>query len=408
MFLDFLYHLRSHGLKVSTTEWMSLMEALVRGHARCDLNTFYGLTRALCVKKESLFDRYDRSFAAFFEGIPFQFDLTDELLDWLQSPKLPRELTPAELAILEAWDLDKLRDEVEKRLAEQRERHDGGNRWIGTGGTSPFGNGGTNPAGVRVGGQGGGRTAIQVATERRFQNLRSDRVLDTRQIGAALRRLRKLARDGREEELDIDATIDQCARNGGEIDLVFSPPRQNRVKLMLLMDVGGSMDPHSELSERLFSAAHAASHFKAFKHYFFHNCPYERLYSDIARNQGPSTEEVLKELDHTWTVVFVGDAWMSPFELTHRGGAVYYFHDNTETGLSWLRRFREKVPNSIWLNPEPRRIWNAESVRIIRELYPMFELTLDGIKDAVDMLRGVKTNQPEPVGDLNPRSRFAF
>jgi uncharacterized protein with von Willebrand factor type A (vWA) domain len=409
MFVDFLYHLRAHGLKISTTEWMSLMEALIRGHARCDLNAFYGLTRALCVKKESLFDRYDQSFAAFFDGVPFTFDLSEDLLGWLSNPKLPRELTDEEKALLEAWDLDRLRGEFEARLKEQKKRHDGGNRWVGTGGTSPFGHGGTNPAGVRVGGKGGGRSAIQVASERRFENLRSDRVLDTRQIGAALRRLRKLARDGREEELDVEATIDQSAKNGGEIDLVFSPPRQNRIKLMLLMDVGGSMDPHTELTERLFSAAHAASHFKAFEHYFFHNCPYEKLYSDIARNKGPDTDAVLKKIDATWTLVFVGDAWMSPYELTHRGGAIYYFHNNADTGLSWLKRLREKVPNSVWLNPEPRRIWNAESVRIIRTVFPMFELTLDGLKDAVDMMRGTRPNQPDPAAAHETRGiQFAF
>ncbi len=395
MFTDFLFHLRGHGLQVSLTEWLPLMRALAGGHARADLTVFYHLARALLVKTETLYDLYDRAFAEYFAGVDTQFDLSEELLEWLADPVLPRELSAEELAALEALDLDELRQRFEERLHEQDERHDGGSRWIGTGGTSPFGHSGTNPAGIRVGGAGGGRSAVQVASDRRFRNLRSDRVLDTRQIGMALRRLRRLGKDEGPEELDLDATIDESARNAGEIELIFGPPRRNRIKLLLLIDVGGSMDPHADLCERLFSAAHAANHFRHFEGLFFHNCVYERLYSDIYRRHGDPTGDVLKRIDRTWSVIFVGDAWMSPYELTHAGGAIDLYHHNKDSGLAWLQRIRDRCANSIWLNPEPRRIWNAPSVRIIREIFPMFELTLDGLSEAIDVIAGRRANRPD-------------
>jgi uncharacterized protein len=233
---------------------------------------------------------------------------------------------------------------------------------------------------------------VQVASDRRFRNLRGDRVLDTHQIGVALRRLRRLAKEGGLDELDLDATIDKSARDGGEIDLVFGPPRKNRVKLLLLIDVGGSMDPHAELCEKLFSAAHAANHFQAFESRFFHNCIYENLYTDIYHRRGEPTRDVLKRIDRSWSVILVGDAWMSPFELTHAGGAIDFFHHNRETGLDWLERLRERCPRSIWLNPEPQRIWTAPSVRLIRSVFPMYELTLDGLAEAVDVLCGRRAN----------------
>lgn len=393
MFTDFLFHLRTRGLKVSLSEWLPLIRALSQGHARSDLTVFYHLSRSLLVKRETEYDLFDQAFAEFFRDVEGQFEVSDELLEWLSNPILPRELTAEERAALEALDFDELRKRFEERLDEQTERHDGGDRWIGTGGTSPFGHGGTNPAGVRIGGSGGGRSAIQIASDRRFRNLRSDRVLDTRQIGMALRRLRRLGKEDGLEELDLEATIDKSAKNGGDIDLVFAPPRRNRIKLLLLLDVGGSMDSHADLSERLFSAAHAANHFQNFEHLFFHNCPYERLYTDMYQGKGEATSDVLKRLDHRWSVLFVGDAWMSPYELTHAGGAIDYFHNNRTTGLEWLRRFRERCPNSLWLNPEPKRIWTAPSVRLIRQVFPMHELTLDGIAEAVDVLAGRRPNR---------------
>jgi len=394
MFTAFLYELRGAGLKVSPTEWLALMEALALGHAKSNLEVFYDLSRALLIKKESQYDLFDRVFASHFKGVEGHFEVDDALMEWLQNPQMPRTLTPEELAQLEAWDLDRLREELEKRRREQTKRHDGGSRWIGTGGTSPFGHGGTNPAGIRVGGEGGGRSAVQIASARRFRNLRQDRVLDTRMVGSALRRLRRLARNSGPEELDIDATVDTSAKNGGEIDLIFSPARANRVKLLLLMDVGGSMDPYAEVCEQLFSAAHKANHFKAFRYYFFHNCIYERLYDDISRYRGPLTSEVLRVVDATWSVILVGDAWMAPYELTHAGGHIFYGYHNRQPGIAWLRKLRERVPNAVWLNPEPPRIWHADTIRLIHQIFPMFHLTLNGLTEAVDVLRGAKPNVP--------------
>jgi uncharacterized protein with von Willebrand factor type A (vWA) domain len=393
MFSDFFYFLRACGLKVSLTEWLALVRALVQGHARSDLAAFYALARSLLVKREADFDLYDRAFASFFEGVDGHFELDEELLAWLENPVLP-PLSAADGAQLEALDLEELRRLFEDRLREQDERHDGGSRWIGTGGTSPFGHGGNNPAGVRVGGSGGGRSAVQIAGARRFRNLSGDRILDTRQIGLALRRLRKLERQGVPDELDLDATIDESARNAGEIDLVFAPERRNHVKLLLLMDVGGSMDPHAQLCERLFSAANKSQHFKRFEYRFFHNCVYERIYTDIAQWRGTPTSELLKEIDTSWSLILVGDAWMSPYELTSRGGAIDYAHHNDTSGLAWLRRLRERCPQSVWLNPEPPRLWQATTIDLVRRVFPMFQLTLDGLGEAVDVLRGIRPNRP--------------
>ncbi|MEM6274323.1 MAG: VWA domain-containing protein [Myxococcota bacterium] len=395
MFVEFLYHLRASGISVSTTEWLTLLDVISRGYTKCSLSTFYDVARSCLIKSERLFDRYDQAFAVFFRGASPQLDVKDELLSWLENPVLPRELTDAEKKMLESWDLERLYRELEERLRTQKERHDGGSRWIGTGGTSAFGHSGQNPGGIRIGGSGGGRSAIQIAEMRRFRNLRSDRVLDTRSIGMALRRLRRLARDDGAPELDLPATIDKTARDGGEIDLVFSRPRRNRIKLLLLMDVGGSMDPHTEICERLFSAAHAASHFKAFKTLFFHNCPYDRLYHDMAQWRGEPTEDVFREVDATWSLVWVGDAWMAPYELTYQGGAIDRSRATRRTGMQWLAEFRRRVPNSVWLNPEPSRLWGAESIALVRSVFPMFELTLDGLAEAVDVLRGTKPNQPD-------------
>lgn len=366
-----------------------LTEALGHGLANESLTGFYHLCRAVCVKHEAQFDLYDQCFAEYFRGAAANIAIREVVLEWLENPVAMRELTDEERARLAALTLSALRRSFEDRLREQTERHDGGKRWVGTGGTSPFGQGGTNPAGIRVGDAagGGGRSAVQVAADRQFENLRSDRVLDTRQIGVALRRLRRLARDGAPEELDLDATVDATARNAGEIEVVFHPSRKNTVKLLLLMDVGGSMTPHAQLCERLFSAAHAATHFKAFRSYYFHNCPYDRLYTDIARREGAPTGTVLRDLDHTWYCVVVGDAAMAPYELTLEDGVLDYFSRNTTTGLTWLKRIAERFPRSVWLNPEPQRYWGLPSTAIIRQVFDMFPLTIDGLDLSIERLR---------------------
>lgn len=397
MFVDFLYHLRAHGLGVGTTEWLTLMRALVGGHAQSSLSAFHVLARAILVHRESDFDRYDRAFAEFFEGVENLFDLDDELLNWLSNPVEPRVLTDEERAALQALDFDELQRRFAERLAEQKKRHDGGNRWIGTGGTSPFGNAGTHPTGIRVGGSAGGRSAVAVASERRFANLRTDRALDSRQLGVALRRLRRLARQDEAVELDLDETVAESARQMGEIELVFRPPRNNRVRLLLLVDVGGSMDPWAKLTEELFTAAHKATHFKSFRAFFFHNCVYGKVYRDIEQWEGTDTQQVLDDIDRDWLVLFVGDAYMHPWELTQPGGALHSRTGERESGAAWLKRFAERCPRTAWLNPENPRIWDAPSIRIVRSIFPMYPLTVDGLTEAVDVLRGAK-----PVPDLVP------
>jgi hypothetical protein len=396
MFVDFFYTLRAHGLKVTPTEWMTLMQALATGLVAADLHRLYSVGRAILVKNEALFDRYAMAFAEYFDGVDRQFDVSDELLKWLQDPKLPRELTDEEKALLPMLDLESLRKQFEERLREQKERHDGGNRWVGTGGTSPFGSGGTNPAGVRVG-AGGGRSAAQVASDRRFANLRNDRVLDTRQLGTALRRLRRLSRSGQDVELDIDRTIDRTCRDGGEISLVFGPERRNRLKLLLLMDVGGSMDPFAVTCERLFSAAHASTHFKAFEALYFHNCVYDELFHDMENRRGEPTLDVLRRVDETWRLLIVGDAYMHPFEMLQPGGAIDYRQMNQLSGKEWLQRLRQRIPHSVWMNPMQASYWNAPTIAHARSVFPMFHLSVDGLTEAIDVLRGARRNAPDLV-----------
>ncbi len=392
MFVEFFFHLRKRGIPVSPTEFLTLVEALEKGLAAASLTRFYTLARSILVKRVEHFDLYDAAFAEFFEDRPFthpdrRAEITDELLDWLKEARFLRELTEEQIAHLESLDLDELRRQFEERLAEQDERHDGGSHWVGTGGTSPFGHSGKHPSGVRIGGPGGNRTAMQIAQKRRFKNLRTDQVLDTRQIAVALRKLRRLTRDGRAEELDLDATIDKTAKNAGFIDLVFRAPRENQVKLLLLADVGGSMTPHSQRTSKLFSAAHKAHHFKNFEAFYFHNCPYETLYTNISRRKGKPTREVLANLDKTWRCIVVGDAAMAPPELMQSGGSINYFHFNDDAGITWLRRLKEAVPRTAWLNPDKPRWWGSYTTKVIGELFPMFPLTIDGIEEAIDEIR---------------------
>ncbi len=392
MFIEFFYHLRDRGLPLGVTEFLTLIEALSEGLARESLTHFYVVARSILVKRPEHFDLYDRAFAEYFRDAEVdaetKAELTDELLSWLEdNPLPPRDLSEERLAALEEHDLDQLRDQFEERLDEQDERHDGGDHWVGTGGTSPFGHSGEHPKGIRVGGEGRNRSAVQVATERRFRNLRKDVTLGVRDIGQALRRLRELTRDGRDEEIDVEATIDRTARNAGDIELVFRPPRQNEVKLLLLMDVGGSMTPHTRLTSKLFSAAHQASHFKAFDSYYFHNCPYGRLYTDIERREGESTDRLLRNLDRTWRCILVGDAAMAPEELMFQGGAIDYGHDNETPGIEYLKRLRETVGEAVWLNPHPPHWWGSWTTRKIKQLFPMFPLTMEGLEEAVDELQ---------------------
>ncbi len=386
LFLEFFYLLRQKGLPVSSREWLMFVDALAKGLVAADLYRFYALARATLIKSEKHYDLFDQCFAHYFAGAEAPQAFGRALQEWLEDPIEQPELSPEDLALLEEHDFEELMKMFEERLKEQEERHDGGNRWIGTGGTSPFGHGGANPAGIRVGGQGGGGRAVQIAANRRFREYRSDLVLDTRQIGMALRRLRRLGREGVNTEVDIDQTIDATAKNAGDLEIIMCPPRENRLRVLLLMDVGGSMDPFARLVSRLFSAAHQASHFKEFHAYYFHNCVYDKVYETHRLRKGLTLDELTRRLLPETRLIFVGDAHMAPYELTAPYGAVDYWEQNESAGISYLKRLDAHFLKSVWLNPIPKRFWTHPTIRMIKECFPMFELTIEGLEDAVSEL----------------------
>ena len=390
MFIDFFLLLKAHGVPVTVTEFMMLMKALDKGLARSSLDTFYHLARSVLVKSEAHYDQYDQVFAHFFKGAELSPRLKEEVMKWLENPvDFPEfELTPELMARLEEMDLEELRRELEQRLAEQTERHDGGNRWVGTGGTSPFGHSGYHPGGIRVGGgEHGMGTAIQVAAARRFRNYRKDVQLDVRQLKVALSKLRALRREGAPDELDLDETIDKTCRNAGELELIWVPPRKNQLKVLLLMDAGGSMAPHAHLASRLFSAAAEMRNFKEFEYFYFHNCIYGDLYKDIYQAKKESTGKLFSSHDGDWRVLLLGDARMAMSELTAPYGAINYYEANETPGIEWLRRFHDHFRKIVWLNPIPPRFWNHPTTRMIGRFFPMFPLSIEGLEDAVNHLR---------------------
>lgn len=388
MFIDFFHQLKANKVPVGLNEYLTWLDALRQGCSHSNMIDFYYVTRALLVKSENNFDRFDQVFATYFEGKEFHPDFNDQLEEWLKNAIEKRNFTPEELTNLKEHDLDELRKMLEERLKEQKERHDGGNKWIGTGGTSPFGHGGYNPAGIRIGGQGGNRSAVQIASERRFQNYRSDRILDVRQIKMALKKLRKWTKEGNPDELSIHSTIDQTCRNGGDIELVFEHSRRNNIRILMLMDVGGTMDPFVQLVENLFSALHASTHFKDFRHYYFHNCIYDKVYPTAELRQGIPTDELFRKFNEEYRLIIVGDAAMSPYELFSAGGIINYFEHNPSPGIEWLKRVSDHFHKSVWINPEQMKYWDwTETNRVIRQIYSMFPLTLEGLDDAVKELR---------------------
>jgi len=384
MFLDFLDALRAAGIPASLKEHLVLLEALDREVAARTPEDFYYLARATYVKDEGLLDRFDQVFAQVFKGIAGDAAETAEVpADWLRAVA-ETYLSPEEMAAIRSlgsWD--EIMDTLRKRLAEQDERHQGGSKWIGTGGISPYGNSGYNPEGVRIGGESRHGRALKVWDRRAFRNLDSTRELGTRNIKLALRRLRRFAREGAADELDLDATIEGTARQGW-LDIRMRPERHNAVKLLLFLDVGGSMDPFVTLCEELFSAA--TSEFKNLEFFYFHNCPYEGVWKDNRRRftERTPTWDVLHKFGHDYKLVFVGDASMSPYEITHPGGSVE--HMNEEAGAVWMRRLTATYPAAVWLNPLPEAQWGySQSVRLIRELMAgrMYPLTLDGLDAAM-------------------------
>jgi uncharacterized protein with von Willebrand factor type A (vWA) domain len=389
MLAGFFFGLREHGVPVSIREYLTLLEALKQGVAGHRIDDFYHLARATLVKDETHFDRFDRAFAAYYRGVEAAAGPGDAVpLEWLRR-QLELTLTDADKAAIEALGgLDAVLREFMARLAEQRGRHQGGNRWIGTGGTSPFGAHGYNPEGIRLGQEESReRSAIKVWDRREYRNLDGDVELGTRTLKLALRRLRRFAREGAATELDLGDTIGRTARNAGCLDLAFRPERHNAVKVLLLLDVGGSMDEYARLCSELFSAARAE--FKHLESYYFHNCPYDALWTDNRRRQASrvATRDVLHRLNGDWRLVFVGDATMSPYEILRPGGAIDHFND--ESGADWLGRIVAGFERSVWLNPTPEPDWRHHyTIGAVRELLGgrMFPLTLDGLDGAMRAL----------------------
>ncbi|MBQ3390680.1 MAG: VWA containing CoxE family protein [Firmicutes bacterium] len=394
MFIEFFYLLRSQGLKVSLNEWMTLTQALDMGLCRSSLVDFYYLCRSVVVKSEADFDKFDLAFAQFFEGVEIGDDLPDEIWEWLDK-EIPENPLLKELQKeFPHYELDELLKMLEERLQEQHEEHHGGNYWIGTGGTSVFGHGGYNPAGIRVGGQSRHRSAVKVAGERNFRDFRQDNILDTRQFQMAFRKLRQFSSrvDAEKTELDVEGTVQETCDNAGLLSLVYEKPRQNTVKVLLLFDSDGSMTPYAKMCSMLFQAADKSNHFKDLKTYYFHNCIYENLYETPHCRWGDwiDTEWIFKNLGSEYKVIIVGDASMAPSELMSVGGSSYYSHYNHEPGIAWLERIKRHFSHVVWLNPIKESYWEWDygsfTIERIGEIFPMFELSIDGLENAIKKL----------------------
>lgn len=380
MFQLLLFNLRAQGNKVGLGEWLAFLDGVERGLAT-DLDSLYHFGRAVLVHSESGYDPYDVAFQATFAGVELPPQVNQQLQDWLRDAReamgerVATELSPEQLRAI-----------FLERLKEQKERHDGGSRWIGTGGTSPFGNSGAAEGGVQAGG-GGGRSAVLVAGDRRWANYRTDKTLDHRDFQVALRALRNLAREGA-MELDLDQTIDRTCQNAGEIELAYDRERQNRVHLVLVMDTGGSMSPHTRLVEQLFTAAQEMKGFKTFQALYFHNAPYGFLFEDYDTYKRRPIDEIMRDWTPQHRLLFVGDASMAPYELfTPFGFDPWRTNGGHLSGLDWLQFMRRRCPASAWVNPDPQRWWDHPTVRAIGGVFPMFPLTMEGLRDAVRSLR---------------------
>ena len=392
MFVEYFYYLKER-LPVSITEYMTLMEALEKGLIH-NMVEFYYISRSILCKNEHHFDIYDISFANFFKDASLKFpeEIKQEIWDWLQKDINPLELPDGFQEFLnQHFDIEELQKHFEELLKKQDEEHNFGDQWIGTQGFSQFGHSGQNPMGMRVGGSSGMRMAIQIAQKRIFADYRKDIVLDTRQIKVALKRLKRLEEIGKQDELNMDKTIDETARNGGDIELIFEKKRKNNVKLILLMDVGGSMTPYAHLVNLLFSAANNMSHWRKFVPLYFHNCVYDQLYFNAKRNSDEAIDfdDFLRKYNNKYKVVVVGDAAMASWELTERYGSIYYYHRNEMPGIYYVREIANHFKNNVvWLNPELIRLeWVPWTRKIISSLIPMFNLTVEGIEEAMDYLR---------------------
>ncbi|MBI4576859.1 MAG: VWA domain-containing protein [Planctomycetes bacterium] len=388
MLVPFLYDLRARGVPVGAQEAVALAGALARGLHGNSLSGFYHVARALVVHSEAHLDAFDEAFLARFRGVAREpARIRDEVLEWLREALERRpELSAQERAILEALGPEALQRLFEERLREQTERHDGGNRWIGTGGTSPFGRGGAAREGLRVGGPGGARSAIRVADARLYRPYRADLTLDVRQFAVALRKLREFAREGAERELDLEGSIDATARNAGELEVVTRPPRRPATRVLLLLDVGGSMEPYAQLVSRLFTAASRATHFRHLASYYFHNCVYGRLYRTERFDDPVAVPDLLQRLGRHYKLIVVGDALMAPYELLSARGSLHAEDESARPGVEWLGALAAHFDRGAWLNPEPPRTWTGNTIEVVRRLFPMFPLTLEGLGEAVGHL----------------------
>ena len=389
MLIDFFLKLKSHKLPVSIKEYLTLLEALDRKVIGPGIDDFYNLSRTVLVKDEANFDKFDRAFAEYFQGVESIAGIElDVPLEWLLK-QAELNLSDEEKAMIEAmggWE--KLMETLKKRLEEQKGRHQGGNKWIGTAGTSPFGAYGYNPEGIRIGqDKSRNRSAVKVWDQREYRNLDDSVELGTRNIKVALRRLRKFAREGAPEELDLDTTIDKTARNAGYLDLMMRPERHNAVKVLMFLDIGGTMDDHIKLCGELFSAA--KTEFKHLEYFYFHNCLYDHVWKDNRRRHAERTRtfDILHKYGHDYKLVFVGDATMSPYEILQPGGSIEY--SNEEAGAVWMKRMLEVYPKAVWLNPEPEEIWPyRQSIGILREIMGgrMYPTTIAGLERAMRAL----------------------
>ena len=393
MFLNLFYTLRTYGVPVSTRELLDLYALLETGIVFADREQFYELIRLCMVKDEKYFDKFDRAMADYFEGID-TLDI-DELMaklgdipkEWLELKLDPNNLTEAQRRLLKKYgSLEALMQALEERLKEQKERHQGGNKWVGTGGSSPFGAYGDHPKGVRVGGESRKRSAVKVWEQRKYRDLDTDNQLETRSMQMALRKLRKFARDGAADELDIGSTIKKTAQKG-MLDVQLRPERRNRVKVLMLFDIGGSMDSYIEACERLFAAA--KNEFKTLEFFYFHNCVYDYVWTENARRNASAvpTLDLLHKYGSDYRVIFVGDAAMSPYELLSVGGSVEYM--SQDTGQAWLKRITDHFDKVAWLNPETPSYWQyTQTIGLIKDIMQghMYPMTLHGIEDMTKYL----------------------
>lgn len=387
MLIDFFFTLKDAKIPVTIKEFLALLEAMEKNVIAPSMDDFYYLSRLTLVKDEANFDKFDRAFAQYFKGVQGAFEGNKAIpLDWLVK-RMERELSDEQKAQLQKFGYDKLMERLNQLLEEQKERHEGGSKWIGTGGTSPFGNGGTNPEGIRIGGAGRNRTAVKVWEQRTYRDYDAERELGTRNIKVALRRLRRFAREGLDEELALDATIRATASNAGYLDIKMQPERKNKIKVLMLLDVGGTMDDHIERTEELFSAAR--TEFKNMEFFYFHNCVYDHLWKNNRRRSSERfpTWDILRKYPPDTKLIFVGDATMSPYEILQPGGSIEY--DNEEAGAEWLARLCNTFPKFVWLNPEPEAAWSyRQSINVIRQIMNqrMFPLTIEGLERAMRLL----------------------